>query len=33
MDAAISAEIDEAVRFAEASPLPEPVELLQDVYT
>jgi len=33
MDAAISAEIDEAVRFAEASPLPEPGELLQDVYS
>jgi len=32
IDAEVAAEIDEAVRFAESSPFPEPAALLEDVY-
>jgi len=31
--AAVQAEVDEAIAFAEASPLPDPAELLDNVYT
>ena len=32
MKAALGAEIDEAVAFAEKSPFPAPAELMKDVY-
>ena len=33
LDGTIERELDEAVRFAEESPFPDPSELTQDVYT
>lgn len=33
MDGTIKNELDDAVKFAEESPFPDPVELLEDVYT